>query len=672
MRALQFPLMRISIFFIIGILVGNLVKPHIFLITFILVFGTAIFVFSYLKNNFFGISCFLLSFVIGTTTQVFHANIWQDHHYIKQLKNSDQARIVELTIYQKLKSTAQNTRYVAKVNTYNHKKSCGKLLLNIRRDSVLNDFEIGTKLKIDASIYKNREISNPNQFDYGRYLENQDIYAQIYANYDDIKRSNIVEKDAWHYSAKFRNRIIHNLEKAGFCQMELAVINALILGQQQDISADIIQDYQFAGAIHILSVSGLHVGFIMFFISFLLKPFPNHQKAKFFKLIITIVSIWLFGLIAGFAPSILRAVVMFSFVAIGDYYRKGHNIFHTLLVSAMLILLFKPSFLFDVGFQLSYVSLFFMVWLQPFFKSVWTPKNKIISYLWDILTVSFAAQLGAFPLSIYYFHQFPGLFFITNLLVLPAIGFIMAYAVIIMILAFFNIVPQLLLKILENAVWVLNKIIAGIASFEQFIFQNIPMNIYILLSLYLVILGLILYFKDLKINKLIIALITIIVFQISLIGTKIYHQKEQELIVFNIKKNSLLAARIGKNTTIFANDSTVKKISKNAQLNAYLVGNFSQLENKKLAPNLLFFNNKKILIIDSTAIYPTNITPDVVLITHSPKLNLERFLQNCTPKIIIADGSNFKSYIKIWQTTCHEQKMPFHATAEKGFYRIKK
>jgi competence protein ComEC len=130
MRALQFPLTRISIFFILGILAGYGFNPDHFLISFLLIFGLAIFIFSYIKNNFFGISCFLLSFVIGTTTQVFHANIWQGHHYVKQLKNSDQASIVELTIYQKLKNTTYNTRYVAKVNTYNHKKSCGKLLLN--------------------------------------------------------------------------------------------------------------------------------------------------------------------------------------------------------------------------------------------------------------------------------------------------------------------------------------------------------------------------------------------------------------------------------------------------------------------------------------------------------------------------------------------------------------
>jgi competence protein ComEC len=108
---------------------------------------------------------------------------------------------------------------------------------------------------------------------------------------------------------------------------------------------------------------------------------------------------------------------MFSFVAIG-YQLRSVNVYHTLLVSIFLILLFQP-FLFDVGFQLSYIALFFIIWLQPLLASIWSPRNKPLKYIWGILTVSFAAQIGTMPLSIYYFHQFPGLFFITNLAVIP-------------------------------------------------------------------------------------------------------------------------------------------------------------------------------------------------------------------------------------------------------------
>ena len=179
------------------------------------------------------------------------------------------------------------------------------------------------------------------------------------------------------------------------------MVSALILGQQQDISKEILNDYQYAGAIHILSVSGLHVGFILLFLTFLLKPIPKNKLGNTIRLIIIIICLWGFAILAGLSPSVIRSVTMFSFVAVGMYLKRSTNIFHTLLVSMFLILFFQPSFLFDVGFQLSYLSLFFILWLQPLLSNIWTPKNKIVNYFWDILTVSFAAQIGAFPLSIF-------------------------------------------------------------------------------------------------------------------------------------------------------------------------------------------------------------------------------------------------------------------------------
>lgn len=671
MKPLHFPLIRITIFFLIGILVSYYFEPSLFWTLCTLLIGVSCFILSYFKNKFFGYWCFALSFLIGLSCQVFHSNIFDENHYIKQIGLTEKQHLLEITLKEKLKNTNLNSRFVANINRFDNKKSCGKFILNIRKDSTFHDFQIGSIIKLNTKIYKTREINNPNQFDYGKYLENQHIYGQVYTDLEDVKISSKQHQDIWFYAAKFRNKIISNLEKNGFSEKELAVIVALILGQQQDISPDILQDYQFAGAIHILSVSGLHVGFIMLFISFVLKPLPNTKKGKFIKLLITIISLWIFGFIAGLAPAILRSVVMFSFFAVGKYMQREVNIFHTLLVSAFIILLFKPSFLFDVGFQLSYISLFFILWLKPLLAEIWQPKNKIVNYFWEIITVSFAAQIGAFPLSVFYFHQFPGLFFITNLIVLPLIGFIMAYGVVILILAFFSYVPHIPMKILEYSVFYLNKIIGYIASYEQFVIQKISLNGYMLWALYVLIIGIIIWFKKPSFNKLVFAFLSIIVFQISCLATKYHHQKQHELIVFNIRKNTIIADRNGLNSTIYSTDSILKNIDKNRQLESYLVGNFNNIKSKKTIPNLLIFKNKKILILDSVSIYPTNIEPDLVIISHSPRLNLERFLQNCKPKLIVADASNYKSYVKIWKSTCFKQNVAFHSIADKGFYRLK-
>ena len=122
---------------------------------------------------------------------------------------------------------------------------------------------------------------------------------------------------------------------------------------------------------------------------------------------------------------------------------------------------------------MSYVALFFIFWLQPLLADLWTPNNKVANYFWEILTVSFAAQIGAFPLSIYYFHQFPGLFFVGDVIIIPFLSVIMALGVFVMVLAAFNYVPQFPAKVLEWSIWLLNKIIAWVASFEDFIFKDI-------------------------------------------------------------------------------------------------------------------------------------------------------------------------------------------------------
>jgi competence protein ComEC len=619
---------------------------------------------------YFGFATYFLAFGIGATTQIIHTNSFQQSNYIQSKAIFEKPHLVAVTVREKLRSSAYNDRYIVLVNQVDDAVKTGRILLNVRKDSLKQSFEIGSHLQINGSLYKSGPAKNPNQFDYGKYLESKQIYAQLYADASEIKIGSVIEKDVWYYTSRLRSKIIGNLEKSNFNKAELNVAIALILGQQQDISPEIIRDYQFAGAVHILSVSGLHIGFILLFVTFLLKPFPNTRRGSFIKLLIILASLASFGLIAGLAPSVLRSVTMFSFVAIGMYLRRSTNIFHTLLVSMLLILLVQPSFLFDVGFQLSYVALFFILWLQPLLAQLWTPRNVIVNYFWEILTVSFAAQIGAFPLSIYYFHQFPGLFFVTNLVIIPFLSVIMALGVLVMVLAAFDFVPLFLAKSLEWSIFILNKIINAIASLEQFIIQDIPFNWQLLVSVYLLLIATIIWFKKPSFNRLALTLIAIIIFQITYFETHRRIQIQSELVIFNAKKNTMIAERKGKNITFYANDSLLKTASKNKTLASYAMGNFSSLKSKKSLQNLIYYNGNKILIVDSLGVYPKDIHPDIVLFTQSPKINLERFLQTTKPKFVLADASNYRTIQKLWKATCLKQKIPFHATAEKGFYRL--
>ena len=368
------------------------------------------------------------------------------------------------------------------------------------------------------------------------------------------------------------------------------------------------------------------------------------------------------------SPSVIRSVVMFSFLAIGMYYKRETNIYHTLLVSMFLILFIKPSFIYDIGFQLSYLALFFIIWLQPIFKELWKPKNKILSYFWDIVTVSFAAQIGTLPLSLYYFHQFPGLFLLTNVLILFLVGVIMIFGVMTMLLAIIGFVPQIVVKILELLIQTLNSIIHWVASFDSFIFRNISFNQLMMWSFYLLIITFFIFIKTKSYRNLLATITSVILLQSTFIYNKINSEASSEGIVFNVRKNNLITERNGQKVLIYANDSIINNLSTNLGIQSYLMGNFSTIAAAKPIDNLMYINSKKVLIIDSSAIFLKNIKPDVLIITNSPKLNLDRVLETVTPKIVVVDGSNFKSYSKLWEATCRKRKIPFHNTHEKGFY----
>jgi len=676
MKILQFPLAKISLAFILGIVSFQYYRPSpIWAFGSILICLLLLIIFHFInktKNNFkitFGVLTIITSFLLGITTSIIHNQTYNSYHYVNQIKEYEEQHLIQLVINEKLKNTLKNTRFISTLKSIDNKKTTGKVILNIRKPNLIDSLRIGSELKVVGILYKNRGSFNPNQFDYGKYLVNQEIYAQIYADITQIKIIG-TQETIWSQFSNFRTKIIYNLELSNFNKAELNVLIALLLGQQQDISPEILKDYQYAGAVHILSVSGLHVGFILMFVTFLLKPLSNSRRNSFLKLAIIIISLWTFGILAGLSPSVVRSVTMFSFIAIGIHLRRSVNIFHTLLVSMLLILLWKPSFVFDIGFQLSYLALFFILWLQPMLSKIWQPKNRILTYIWDIVTVSTAAQIGAMPLSIYYFHQFPGLFFVTNIIVLPLLGIIMVVGLIGIILASFGSVPFVVVQPLEYLIKLMNFIIHWVATFEDFIIKNISYNKEMLFASYFMIIFSILWFKRYDFQRLLLTLISIFSLQSIFIYNKFKVENTNELIVFNTKKNSIITERKKDLVTVYSNDSILENIDNNLSVQSYLVGNFSKIKEKKNIENLLFYKGKKILIIDSSTVYLENIKPDILIITNSPKLNIKRLFMKWKPQQVVVDGSNYKSYVRLWEATCKKEKIPFYNTNEKGFFRI--
>ena len=376
---------------------------------------------------------------------------------------------------------------------------------------------------------------------------------------------------------------------------------------------------------------------------------------------------WFYAILAGFSASIVRAAVMFSVVALAKIVNRQSNIYNSLAVSALLLLVYNPNYLFDVGFQLSFAAVFSIVIFQPFVRKYSYDKNKIILKTKELLLISLVAQMGVLPLILYYFGQFPLLFLLANLIAIPLSSLILILGL--ALIPFNFLLPKLAiyLSILVNfLIEIMNNFTAWIVKFDVFIIRNIAFHEVLVLLLYLII-GTILYFIYYsKIKNLKPILIAILIFQLGYFYLNSSEKNNNEFGVFNIMKNTLFVETKNNESIFYTDDFANSKSS----IETYTRGKF--VKNYRIAPIKNVFNfNKKILCVDSSGVYNTKEKPEIVLLIQSPKINLKRLISTIKPEQIIADGSNYKSYIKLWKTTCEQEKIPFHATAEKGFYRLK-
>lgn len=321
-------------------------------------------------------------------------------------------------------------------------------------------------------------------------------------------------------------------------------------------------------------------------------------------------------------------------------------------------------FLFDVGFQLSYLALISIVVFQPKIYALFEFKWKVPNYFWELLSVTIAAQIGVLPISLFYFHQFPGLFFLSNLLIIPFLGVILGLGVLVIILSLISILPEFLLQTFSFLIRSMNGIVAWVAGHEEFVLKDISFNGYELVAAYLLIIAMTALINLKNTRSLIVFLGTIVVFQITEIASKL--SAERKLIVFHKVGETYLARLQNEEMTVFTNFEKIDM--KSPFLRDYKIQNSVEEINFEVMPNVFNFNNKTILVIDSIGVYNTSFSPKILLLSNSPKINLERLTDSILPELIIADGSNYKSYVNRWKASCENKKIPFHNTAEKGAF----
>ncbi|WP_242155485.1 ComEC/Rec2 family competence protein [Aestuariivivens sediminis] len=677
MIALNFTVIKLTLCLILGILVGYFYPfecTTLILITIFLL--TGLFIFHLMSNKpfkttfWFGCFSYMAFIVIGMLTVFSHDQKQFTNHYSHHIEPTENVHAaLTFTIHEALKSSTSYDRYVIRTSRINAKTVNGKLLLHIKKDTLSHPLNVDEQYRAMVQIKAVTPPLNPNQFDYKAYLARQYIYHQIFTESQKLVNVKPGGHSIFGLADMVRRYLNSKLNHYHFKPDERAIINALLLGQRQYISDDVYSHYAHAGVIHILAVSGLHIGILLLIFSYILNPLERLKYGKTIKVVLLLGLLWSFAIITGLSASVTRAVTMFSLVAIASNLKRPTNIYNTLTVSMFILLLWKPMALFDVGFQLSYLAVFSIVSLDPMFYKLFQSKYWIVDKLWHTFTITMAAQLGILPVSLYYFHQFPGLFFMSNLVIVPVLGLILGLGLLTMALSIFNALPHGLAHGYGSIISTMNDFVDWIAKQDSFLFTDIPFNGLYVLASYFFITALVCFrFKSLYFCLKMI-LCGLLFTQIAVMITA-YRAPHNTLIIFNKSRYTLIGHVTANHMKVAQNlnqghSASIKTIKD------YALGNhIKTIENESLK-SVYVLDKTSLLIVDSLCVYNVkSFRPDYVLLRGSPKLNVNRLIDSLRPKLIIADGSNFKSYVLQWKSVCEQRKLPFHYTGERGAFII--
>jgi len=298
---------------------------------------------------------------------------------------------------------------------------------------------------------------NPGEFDYAGYLANQGILYRCFIKDGEYKILNSTKApNLMLISLRLRNRLWDKIESIDPLNPNLGVLYALSLGSKELLTAEIKDAYATTGVMHVLVVSGQHVALIWVVLSYMFNWVKNIRGGKFIQFFLISGIIWFYCLMTGMTASIVRSAIMFTIVSLGKTILKESSIYNTLAVSAFIILLFRPLWLSDAGFQLSYIAVISIVFFQPGISNLLRPRNWLLKNMWEICTVSIAAQIGTLPLTLFYFNRFPPWFILSNLAVIPLVTVIMT---IFIVMIFFLLIPSafaLILKVMLLLIGLMN------------------------------------------------------------------------------------------------------------------------------------------------------------------------------------------------------------------------
>lgn len=525
------PIPIICCAFILGILFQEQGYSHNSLTLFMVIIGIILSFFHIVKIKTIGF--FLLFFGIGSFCHLINENPPPKIHLNKKEN-------ITFILDKKLNSNEKNKRYEILILNKNI-----KAVVSIPKD--FPELNFTQFYNTNAFITPIEKPTHSYQFDYHKYMSRKNIFYQAYIP-NEIKSTNRPSLSILEKIKQYRLLVLQKIDKSSILTPNnKAFLKGIILADRTEIDKKIIENFTQTGLIHILAISGAHIAIIFLTMEFLFSKFLPKKWA----ILICIAITWSFVIFIGFGNSVVRAAIMLSIHHIYILLQRKPNPFHTLSLSALILLIINTHELFDVGFQLSFSAVFGIFWLhQPILSLLPNKKNKIYNYFITLFSTTISAQIITLPLLIYYFNQFPLISIITNLVILWL-------AQVIIILSFFLTLLfglDLNFSIAENiynpVCTIFLKIIQYFSQFNEFLIQNIPMNIWECISLFIIILHLrflILKFTFKNLSKISFSIILFL--SIRAISDWKAYQKEETLTHY-FYKNTILSIK-NKNKIVF-------------------------------------------------------------------------------------------------------------------------
>ncbi len=607
-------------------------------------------------------------------TSNWYGNYYQDGSYLV-------VRIEEPLVEKNKSFKAEG--YIETIIENGMAKPCkGKLLLYFYKDSVETGLNYGDRIIIHKNLQPIKNSGNPGSFNYQRYAAFQDIFHNVFLKQKDwtvFRSTPALSKNKFQqFIFSARDYVLSVLQKNIHTgKDELGIAEALLIGYTNDLDKDLVQAYSNTGVVHIIAISGMHLALIYGLLVWVFAKIPLINKSKLLQLVLILICLWLFSLLTGASPSVLRAAVMFSFIAVGKNLKKQVSIYSSLAASAFVLLCYNPYYLWAVGFQLSYLAVLSIVIFQkPIYNWLYI-KNKWIDKIWQVTSVTTAAQVLTFPVCIYYFHQFPNLFLLSNIIAVPLSGFILYAAIALVAFSGVHYIGPYLGKLVGSLTWCMNKFILWVNEFSFAVWDKIPATVLSTWLLYAAVFGFSAWLLKKKKQYFQVAMFAMLAFVMQNSFNKWQTSKQQKIIIYNVPQHQAIDFISG-NGYKFIGDSILNQDGLLQNFHLKPARTTQQLHSSKdslpgiFKQNMFYqFNDKRIMIVDKP-IHVDDIQKkidlDLLIISKNPKLKIAGLVKTFNCKQFVFDASNSIWKIEKWKQECKVLHVNFYSIAAEGAF----